>query len=92
MRDTARMLHLHPSTITRALKGKYVETPSGTYPLRLFFGKNISPEIIKLSILNIIEKDSCKNDEAIAQKLKNVGLCISRRTVNKYILIKEKRI
>ena len=39
MKELAQELEVHPSTVTRALSGKYLQCQQGTYPLRYFFSR-----------------------------------------------------
>ena len=37
MKQIAKELGMHPSTVTRAVKGKYIETPRGVISLKALF-------------------------------------------------------
>ncbi len=86
----ASEISLHESTVSRAVKDKFVETPFGIYPLRFFFKKGVSGtsvDRIKELIRELIEKeDKSKplSDSKIASLLKEKGIKIARRTVAKY--------
>jgi RNA polymerase sigma-54 factor len=88
--EVAEKLSIHESTISRAVKDKFVETPYGIYPLKFFFKKGISGisvESVKERIKEIIEKEDKKkplSDSKIAEILKKEGIKIARRTVAKY--------
>jgi RNA polymerase sigma-54 factor len=88
--EVAERLSIHESTVSRAVKDKFVETPYGVYPLRFFFKKGISgisTESVKELIRQIIEKEDKKkplSDSKIAEILKKKGIKIARRTVAKY--------
>ena len=95
MSDMARELECDPSTISRTVSGKYVQTPRGIFPLRYFFtggtetseGKSTSWDSVKASVQTIIEQEDKKsplNDDQIAAKLAETGIDISRRTIAKY--------
>lgn len=84
MKYTSKTLGLSISTISRAVKGKYVSTPKGTLPLRFFFGRIINGEIVKREIEEMLKLDSKLTDTQLSILLKSVGINISRRTVNKY--------
>ncbi len=90
MGDAALALNLHLSTISRAVKGKYVETPFGIYELRFFFSKGIGDNTqnqIQKQLKEIIDREDKSNpysDEELAQKLSESGTPISRRTIAKY--------
>ena len=86
---------VHPSTVSRGIKGKYLQCPWGTYPLSFFFSVGIpsdgqkenSADHIKSCIEKIIEQEEKKkpfSDRLIAEKLQKMGISISRRTVAKY--------
>lgn len=96
--DIAQELNLHESTISRALRGKYLQCSWGVFPLNYFLAsiatKNSSspedamtPEHVKAKIRHIIDTEDKKkpfSDKAISDKLIEMGIEISRRTVNKY--------
>jgi RNA polymerase sigma-54 factor len=88
MKDAAEELRLHASTISRAVRDKYIETPVGIFPLRSFFAKGEqNPLRSKLSAIIASEnKDNPLTDEQIAEQLTRMGLKISRRTVAKHRL------
>lgn len=95
-KETAKKLNLHESTVSRALKGKYLQCMWGTYPLHYFFshgiekGKDnsqVSAEQIKVVLKQILEEENKKkpySDRILAEKLEERGFKISRRTVAKY--------
>ena len=94
--DIADVLHIHESTVSRAVRDKYMQCSWGVYPLNYFFSKGIAtstelssvtPEEVKRDIHKIIEKEDKKkplSDRLIAEKLDEMGVHISRRTVAKY--------
>lgn len=96
MKDLAQELGVHESTISRAARGKYVQTPSGTIPLKTFFSsmiqttsdENTSSSHVKNRISQLIDgenKQSPYSDQEIVELLKkNEGIMVSRRTVAKY--------
>ena len=95
MADVAEILGVHVSTISRGISGKYIQTPRGIYPMKFFFtgGATKSSGDVEARgsviqrIKNFIgeeDKDSPLSDVAIVEKLKGVGIKISRRTVTKY--------
>ena len=95
MCDLAVELGCDPSTISRTVAEKYMQTPRGIYPLRYFFtggtetgnGENTSWDSVKIRVKNIIDGEDRKapyNDDKIAAILKKEGIEISRRTVAKY--------
>lgn len=96
MKEAAKLLGLHVSTISRAVQGKYIQTPWGIFPLKYFFSstlskhskKSYSPERIKIKIKEIIEKENAHqplSDNQIMEFLNDEeGIKISRRTIAKY--------
>ncbi len=90
MKDAANRLKVHPSTVSRAVAGKYVETDYGIHPLKFFFKAGAgdkSRASIKQRIRLIVEaEDSRKplSDDEIRSRLKQDDIEISRRTVAKY--------
>lgn len=90
LRDAAGELGVHPSTASRAIAAKYLETDFGIFPLKYFFraGKSDrSRTSIKEKIEAIIESEDRTqpySDDEICEKLKVQGIVISRRTVAKY--------
>lgn len=95
LRDIARKLDLHESTISRVTSSKYVQTPSGVFRLKYFFSNQIkstnreqySSRSIKEMIKEIIEEYDGKlhlSDQKIADILAERGIKIARRTVAKY--------
>ena len=86
---------MHESTVSRAIKGKYMQTPQGIFSMRYFFdsgvssneGDGVSASSVKSIISEIIEKEDPRkplSDTRIVERLKNNGIDISRRTVAKY--------
>jgi RNA polymerase sigma-54 factor len=90
LRDAAGYLGVHPSTASRAIAGKYIETQFGIFPYKHFFTTgtgNKARTSIKEKIAQIIERESKVSplsDDDIAARLKLDGVSISRRTVAKY--------
>ncbi len=95
LREIAAALELHESTVSRAVAGKYVGTPHGTFPFRYFFstalagdnGENVSAESIRLRIRRLIEQEDPRkvlSDDQIVGLLRSEGVAVARRTVAKY--------
>lgn len=94
-RHMADRMGLHESTIARAVRGKYVQTPRGLFPLRFFFSKGLRtsdgdgccPVCIRTRIRELIKAEEPARpltDEELTQILRCEGLRIARRTVAKY--------
>ncbi len=95
MSDLADELGCDPSTISRTVADKYMQTPRGIYPLRYFFtggtetqdGESMGWDRVKTRVCELIDtedKNSPLNDDRITALLKKEGIEISRRTVAKY--------
>ena len=91
----AESIDMDISTISRATRGKYVETPYGIYELKHFFtdsitlndGKEISTYKVKLALRQFIKNEDKYNplsDEELKDKLIKRGYPVARRTVAKY--------
>jgi RNA polymerase sigma-54 factor len=96
LRDVARELGLHPSTISRVTSNKYMETPSGLIELKRFFssrltndedGSSCSSTAIRALIRELIAAEDPRNplsDVQIARILASRSIKVARRTVAKY--------
>jgi RNA polymerase sigma-54 factor len=95
MQEIADELGIHVSTVSRALKGKYVQTPQGVNELKFFFtgasqgtdGVVESRTGVRERVRELVEKEDKQNplsDEEIVDKLQAMGLNVARRTVTKY--------
>jgi RNA polymerase sigma-54 factor len=95
MQDIADRVGVHVSTVSRAIAGKYVQTPRGVFPLKHFFtggvekedGELESWEVVRQKLLQVVDnedKSSPLSDEQIAEELAKQGIEIARRTVSKY--------
>lgn len=95
MQDVADDVHLHPSTVGRAIAEKYADTPFGITPLKSFFsggyeslgGESVASASVKSRIRSIVESESPQSplsDSKIAEILSGEGLNIARRTIAKY--------
>jgi RNA polymerase sigma-54 factor len=91
-KQTAEFLKIHPASLSRAIKNKYVQIPQKIVPLNFFFshgnhGSLIAQNTLKEKLKNIIRnenKNSPLSDEKIAKILQNEGIWVMRRTVAKY--------
>ncbi|MHB1411762.1 MAG: RNA polymerase factor sigma-54 [Thermoleophilia bacterium] len=94
LEDIATAISLHPSTISRAILGKYMSTPFGIFELRYFFsagyaaaGGELAATAVKKRLAQMIaDEDPQKplSDQQLAEALKKESITISRRTVAKY--------
>jgi RNA polymerase sigma-54 factor len=81
--------------VSRAVSGKYIQTPQGLFEMKYFFtsgiqtasGEDMSNTSVKEMIAEIFKKeDSTKplSDQEVVQMLADKGIVIARRTVAKY--------
>jgi len=95
MVDVADVLGIHVGTVSRAVSGKYMQTPLGIYPLRYFFsggtenaaGESVSWDAIKAKLQEIVDNEDKQapfNDDELVEELAKHGLKVARRTVAKY--------
>jgi RNA polymerase sigma-54 factor len=95
MQTVAQATGVHVSTVCRAIADKYMQAPTGIFPLRYFFtggtattdGRVRSRKSVKQLVKEVIEAEDKQNplsDDEVAAKLQAKGLDIARRTVTKY--------
>ncbi|MFC4411483.1 RNA polymerase factor sigma-54 [Chungangia koreensis] len=95
MTDIGKELNLHESTVSRAIREKYIHTPYGTIPLRNFFSQSattkelveVSPNHVKEKIkgyIHVEDKKKPLSDQKIAELLMMDGIPLSRRVIAKY--------
>ena len=84
-------LGLHPSTVSRILRSKYIDTPKGILPLKSLLVSSVSktrdvtPIQLMQLIKSIIENEKKpKSDNKIAIELNKRGFNLARRTITKY--------
>ncbi|WP_373078174.1 RNA polymerase factor sigma-54 [Fusobacterium varium] len=87
LKDIAKELNLHESTISRTVRDKFIETPQGMIAIKSLFILNSECLEIKKTIEELIkseDKSSPLSDEKISLYFKNNGCNIARRTIAKY--------
>jgi RNA polymerase sigma-54 factor len=95
MRDVARELGMVESTVSRAARGKYMQTEWGIFEIRHFFtnsisgsgsgGSQFSKEGVKEIIKELINSEERHlSDKEITELLSKKGIPLARRTVAKY--------
>jgi RNA polymerase sigma-54 factor len=94
LKELAQLMDVHQSTVSRAIRDKYLRSPQGKFCLRYFFSKKVGSEGSELSsngimamIRDIIadeERDSPVSDVEICNILYENGIAITRRAVTKY--------
>ncbi len=95
LKEVAEEVGVHPSTVSRAVAGKYAHTPQGVFELRYFFseasqgpsGSATPLLLLKRKVKKMIEDEDPRHpltDEQITEKLRAHGIQVTRRTVAKY--------
>ena len=95
LRDIAQQLGLHESTVSRATRHKYAQTPWGVIELKEFFssalqtddGEATSATAVRSLIAKLVSEEPAHkplSDSKIADLLARQGVVIARRTVAKY--------
>lgn len=96
LRQVAAELGVHESTVSRAIRNKYVQTPRGVFEMKYFFTAELtgdagtgaaSAEAAKHAIRQLIAAEDAAHphsDDALCALLGAQGIHISRRTVAKY--------
>ena len=96
MQEIADEAEVHISTVSRAVAGKYAETPRGIFPLKYFFtggttkasGEEASQVTVQEKLKHLVAEEdpaSPLSDDALAAALEEKeGIRIARRTVTKY--------
>lgn len=95
IKEVAEEIGVHPSTVSRAVAGKYAHTPQGVFELRYFFseavqgpsGGSIPLQTLKRMVKKMIDEEDQTHpltDDQIATRLQQQGIQVTRRTVAKY--------
>lgn len=95
MAQVAEVVGVHETTVSRAVAGKYIETPQGIFEMKYFFtsgiqnssGDGLSNETVKEMISVIFRDEDPRkpiSDQEVVDILTAKGIVIARRTVAKY--------
>ena len=95
LQQIADDVSMHESTVSRVTRGKYVQTPRGTFELKYFFssgirtknGDQVASRAVRDAMQEIISREDKKkplSDQKVAEELRTMGFRISRRAVAKY--------
>jgi len=95
MTTVADQLGIHVATVSRAVSEKYLQTPRGILPLRMFFsggtessdGESMAWGAVQAKLKEVIDNEDKKKpmtDDELVTAMKEQGIDIARRTVAKY--------
>jgi RNA polymerase sigma-54 factor len=95
MVQIAEVVGVHETTVSRAVSGKYMQTPQGIFEMKYFFtagiqtanGDGLSNTSVKDMISEIFKSEEPSkplSDQEVVRMLKEKGIVIARRTVAKY--------
>jgi RNA polymerase sigma-54 factor len=95
MAQIAQVVGVHETTVSRAVSGKYMQTPQGVFEMRFFFtaglhtasGGDVSNASVKDMIADIFKNENPAKplaDQEVVSMLSAKGINIARRTVAKY--------
>ena len=95
LQEIADRVGVHEATVSRATRGKYMQTPQGLFEMKYFFSPGLrldsgnaqSSKSVQNLIKKLIDEEDRSHplsDQKIADLLKLQGINIARRTVTKY--------
>ena len=95
MAQVAGVVGVHETTVSRAVAGKYMETPQGIFEMKFFFtaglhtsgGVDIANTSVKGMVAEIFRDEDPRKplaDDEAAKMLQARGINIARRTIAKY--------
>jgi RNA polymerase sigma-54 factor len=95
MVQIAEVVGVHETTVSRAVSGKYMQTPQGVFEMKYFFtagiqtanGDGMSNTSVKDMIEEIFKNENSGkplSDQEVVRMLQQKGIVIARRTVAKY--------
>ncbi len=90
-KEIAAEIGVHPSTVSRILRNKYIDTPKGVMPLKSLLLTSVSKtrDISATQLMKLIKdivnsENKPKSDKKIAIELNKRGFSLARRTISKY--------
>jgi RNA polymerase sigma-54 factor len=95
MSQVADVVGVHETTVSRAVSGKYIETPHGVLEMKYFFtsglaskdGTSLANTSVKEMLGELVKKEDANkplSDEDLVKLFTDKGIKIARRTVAKY--------
>jgi len=89
--ELAKQLNISPSTVSRILRSKYIQTPKGALSMKSLLASSVSktrkvtPSQLMEEIQKIIDGERKKlSDQKISDLLNKRGFNLARRTITKY--------
>ena len=89
--ELAKKLKISPSTVSRILRSKYIQTPKGAVSMKSLLANSVSktrkvtPIQLMEEIQKIVESEKKKlSDQKISDLLNKRGFNLARRTISKY--------
>jgi RNA polymerase sigma-54 factor len=95
MQPIAEAVGVHETTVSRAVSGKYMDTPQGIFEMKYFFtgglatadGASVSNTTVKEMVAEVFSKEDPTrplSDQEVVKILRDKNIMIARRTVAKY--------
>ncbi|MEI7809528.1 MAG: RNA polymerase factor sigma-54 [Verrucomicrobiota bacterium] len=95
MAQVAEVVGVHETTVSRAVSGKFIETPQGVFEMKFFFtaglqtasGTDVSNACVKDMVAEIFKNENPAkplSDQEAVRMLTDKGINIARRTIAKY--------
>ncbi|HEY5232248.1 MAG TPA: RNA polymerase factor sigma-54 [Verrucomicrobiae bacterium] len=96
MAQIAEVVGVHETTVSRAVSGKYMQTPQGMFEMKFFFtaglqrsngGGEVSNASVKDMVVEMFKAENSAvplSDQQVVKMLGEKGITIARRTVAKY--------
>ena len=90
-KEIADEIGVHPSTVSRILRNKYIDTPKGIMQLKSLLVSSVSKtrDISAIQLMKLIQdiinsEKKPKSDKKITIELNKRGFSLARRTITKY--------
>lgn len=94
IKEVAATIGMHESTIARAVSQKTLSCPLGVIALRSLFSQSLSKtqeeiscDAAKKTLRMLISQENKQrplSDQALIEKMREMGICCARRTITKY--------
>lgn len=91
LKDAANALNLAPSTISRAIKDKYIQCQNKIFSLKILFPRKVTTDLsqarIEYDLQKLIDQESSHqplSDQQLVEHFADHGVTLSRRVIAKY--------